>query len=174
MLQAALARGIAQRLVFALNRPPGGLGQGQGESARLTLRQLAGGGALPDAPDAPDGSAAARAAALAAGALAAGAPAVVESVAARTAGGPIGDDAAATTAAAAAATAATAGTAAAAATSCAAASAAVTAAAVATAGPDWASLKELAEHILVLGPRAGRAAALFVDEVLPYRWWRPG
>ena len=173
-LQAALARGIAQRLVFALNRPPGGLGQvsltltlstltltptlnpnpdpnpnpnpnpnptpnqGQGESARLTLRQLAGGGALPDEPEVSDGSATARAAALGAAAIAAGAPAAVGSATTdtvTTTGGSSGDYTAAF-----AATTATAAT------------------ASAAAGPDWASLKELAEHILVLGPRAGRAS----------------
>ena len=128
-LQAALARGIAQRLVFALNRPPGGLAHAQRESARRTLRQLAGG--RPDEPS--DELASARAGVLS------GAPAAVEPLAAHS------DDEAA---AAAAAAAATAGTAVAAGTG--------TGTATAAPGPDWASLKELAEHILV-GPRLGVA-----------------
>ena len=137
-LQAALARAIAQRLVFALNRPPGGLAHAQRESARRTLRQLAGGG-----PDEPcDGSATARA-----GGVLSGAPAGVEPLAALSDG---------EAAAAAAAAAATAGTAAAAGTA-GTATAAATATTTAVPAPDWASLKELAEHILVPGPRLGAA-----------------
>ena len=116
-LQAALARAIAQRLVFALNRPPGGLARAQRESARRTLRQLAGGG-----PDEPcDGPATARAGGVLSGAVAGVEPLAVHSD---------GEAAAA---------------------------AAATAAAAAVPAPDWASLKELAEHILVLGPRLGAA-----------------
>ena len=125
-LQAALARAIAQRLVFALNRPPGGLAHAQRESARRTLRQLAGGG-----PDEPcDESATARA-----GGVLSGAPASVEPLAAHS-----DDEAAAATASTAVA-----------------AGAAATATATAVPAPDWASLKELAEHILVPGPRLGAA-----------------
>ena len=133
-LQAALARAIAQRLVFALNRPPGGLAHAQRESARRTLRQLAGGG-----PDEPcDGPATARAGGVLGGAAAGVQPLAVHS----------DDDAAASAPAATAGTAVAAG---------AAGTATATATTTAVPAPDWASLKELAEHILVLGPRLGAA-----------------